>query len=94
MRFVRRWMLALVLLMVAWWPHIATGQLAQAPNYPRDLTTDIAPNPFQFNSVIDIQTAFNAARTAENVQLVTALPMLQLPKQVDWDLMSDNARGL
>jgi len=66
----------------------------QSPNtYPPDPTSDIAWSA-GFSSVIDVQTAFNNARAAENGQLGTSLPSLTLPDQATWDAMTDNEKAL
>jgi len=46
------------------------------------------------NGVADIQSAFNSARSAENSQLGTSIPMMVLPSQVEWDGMSDGEKAL
>jgi hypothetical protein len=44
--------------------------------------------------VADIQAAFNNARTTENTQLSTSIPMLTLPSQTQWDSKSDGEKAL
>jgi hypothetical protein len=60
---------------------------------PPDPTADIPWNT-TYNGVLDIQTAFNVARTQENAQLGTHLPMLALPSQVAWDVLSNGEKAL
>ncbi len=62
-------------------------------SYPPDPTIEIAWTAGT-SSVTDIQTAFNNARTQENAQLGTHLPMLVLPSQATWDGMSNGAKAL
>ena len=57
--------------------------LQNALNYPTDPTADI-PWSGGTSGVADIQAAFNNARTAENSQLGSAIPMLTLPGQTEW----------
>jgi hypothetical protein len=61
--------------------------------YPPDPTADIAWSA-GYGGVADIQVAFNNARTAENSQLGTSLPMLTLPSQAEWDTLSNGERAL
>ena len=56
-------------------------------------TTDIAWNAGT-SGVADIQTAFNNARTQENAQLGTHLPLLTLPSQSAWDALSSSQKAL
>ena len=65
----------------------------KAYSYPTDPTADI-PWACEFSGVNDIQCAFNYARTTENMQLGTSLPMLDLPLQEEWDSMSDGKKVL
>ena len=46
------------------------------------------------NGVADIQAAFNNARTVENNQLGTSVPMMTLPGQTTWNAMSDGEKAL
>jgi uncharacterized protein YkwD len=61
--------------------------------YPPDPTTDIPWNAGT-SSVLDIQAAFNNARTQENAQLGLHLPMLTLPVQLAWDALSNSEKAL
>ena len=61
--------------------------------YPTDPKGDI-PWSCDTSSVTDIECAFNAARSAENNQLGTSLPMLSLPDQGEWDNMTDGERAI
>jgi uncharacterized protein YkwD len=61
--------------------------------YPPDPTSDI-PWSAGMSSVSDIQTAFNSARTEENTQIGTSIPMLTMPSQSTWDGMTDNEKAL
>ena len=65
----------------------------KALSYPPDLSSDIAWSA-GFSGVADIQAAFNHARTVENTQLGTSIPMLTLPSQAAWDGMSDGEKAL
>ena len=69
------------------------GPESLAYSYPPDPTADINWSA-QFNGVADIQAAFNNARTVENGQLGTSVPMLTLPDQATWDGMSDDDKAL
>ncbi|MCU0600098.1 MAG: hypothetical protein MUE70_12695, partial [Desulfobacterales bacterium] len=46
------------------------------------------------NSAADVQTRFNAARTAENAQLGTSIPMMALPSQSTWNSLGDGEKAL
>jgi hypothetical protein len=61
--------------------------------YPTDPSADISWSGGT-SGVADIQSAFNAARAAENAQLGTALPMLTLPNQSTWNAMTDSDKAL
>ncbi len=61
--------------------------------YPSDPSADI-PWSCGISGVESIQCAFNQARSAENNQLGTSLPVLTLPPQTAWDSMSDGEKGL
>jgi uncharacterized protein YkwD len=61
--------------------------------YPLDPTSDI-PWVGDTISVTDIQSAFNNARAVENSQLGSAIPMLTLPSQAEWDAKNDGERAL
>jgi uncharacterized protein YkwD len=66
---------------------------APALSYPPDPTADI-PWSGGTSGVIDIQNAFNHARTVENGQLGLLIPSLSLPAQATWDLLSDSDKAL
>lgn len=61
--------------------------------YPTDLITDVEWNAGT-STLADIEQAFNNGRTQENTQLGIQLPMINLPTQQEWDVMSDDARAL
>ncbi len=62
--------------------------------YPPDLTTDI-PWSAGLNDVSDIQSAFTAARSAENAQLGTSLPSLTIPyDNSEWNSLSNSEKAL
>lgn len=63
-------------------------------SYPPDPTWDIQWPYSTENSVSDIQNRFNLARSAENAQLGSSIPMLLLPSQAIWDAMSDGERAV
>ena len=63
-------------------------------SYPPDPLSDIEWPYSTENSVAAIQSRFNTARTNENSQLGTSIPMLSLPSQSVWDSMSDGERAL
>ncbi len=46
------------------------------------------------SGVSDIEGAFNSAREQENTQLGTSIPLLTLPSQGEWDVMSDGEKAL
>lgn len=63
--------------------------------YPTDPTADIVwLSSCGYSGVASIQCAFNNARSEENEQLDTSLPMLTLPSQAAWDAMSDGGKAL
>ena len=62
-------------------------------SYPPDPTSDISWSAGT-GGVVDIQTAFNDARTLENSQLGTSMPMMTLPDQTQWNGMSDDEKAL
>ncbi len=62
-------------------------------DYPPDPTSDIEWDGDK-SSVADIQGAFNHARTTENTQLGTSVPMMTLPSQAEWDAMGDGEKAL
>ncbi|MGD9384305.1 MAG: hypothetical protein PVH55_09655 [Desulfobacterales bacterium] len=61
--------------------------------FPTDPTADIEWSE-GFSGVADIENAFNNARSTENSQLSTSIPMLSLPSQEQWDRMSDGEKAL
>ena len=65
----------------------------ETKSYYSDLNTDI-PWSGGYNNVSDIQAAYNNARTGENSQLGTSIPMLTMPNQATWDGMSVDEKGL
>lgn len=72
----------------------AAALAPQSPDsFPTDPTADIAWSA-DYAGVADIQAAFNNARTQENAQLGTSLPVMTLPNQATWDSMSDNQKAL
>lgn len=68
-------------------PRAAAAPPRAAGSYPADPTGDTAWAAGTAG-VADIQSAFNAGRTAENAQLGTSLPMLSMPSQAAWNAMS------
>ncbi len=62
-------------------------------SYPPDPIADILWSA-GVNGVSDILSAFNDARSAENNQLGTSIPMLTLPSQSVWNNMTDGERAL
>ena len=62
--------------------------------YPTDPTADTEWPSSSENTVAAIQTRFNTARTNENSQLGTSVPMITMPSQAEWDAMSDNEKAL
>ena len=62
-------------------------------SYPPDLAADI-PWSAGTSGVADIQAAFNHAHALENNQLGTSLPMMTLPDQATWNIMSDGEKAL
>jgi len=62
-------------------------------SYPADPTADI-PWSCGFTGVSDIQCSFNNARSTENSQLGTSLPLLILPTQATWNAISDGEKVL
>jgi uncharacterized protein YkwD len=61
--------------------------------YPLDPTSDI-PWVGDTTSVADIQSAFNNARAVENSQLGSAVSMLTLPSQAEWDAKNEGEKAL
>jgi uncharacterized protein YkwD len=74
-------------------PLVADREFAPAYAYPPDPISDIDWSSGT-NGVADIQAAFNNARTVENGQLGTSLPMMTLPSQTEWNGMNDGAKAL
>ena len=70
-----------------------TPSLDQVLSYPPDPTADI-PWSSGTSTVAHIQAAFNNARTVENNQLGTSIPMMTLPSQTEWNNMSDGEKAL
>lgn len=62
--------------------------------YPEDPTSDTAWPYSSESSVSDIQKRFNTARTNENAQLGSSIPMLALPSQTAWNAMDPNKKAL
>jgi uncharacterized protein YkwD len=60
---------------------------------PADPKADLPWRP-KNGGVVRVQEAFNLARTAENEQLGTNVPMLQMPPQAQWDAMTDGEKAL
>jgi len=72
----------------------ATSLTPLSPSaYPPDPTSDIGWNAGT-SGVADIQNAFNHARTVENSQLGTSIPMMTLPAQSEWNGKSDTEKAL
>ena len=67
--------------------------LWMASTYPTDPTADI-PWSCGFSGRDSIACAFNNARATENTQLGTALPVLTLPVQAEWDAMGEAEKAL
>ncbi len=70
-----------------------TSTFLEPETYPTDPTTDIAWSE-GFLGVADIESAFNNARSTENSQLGTSIPMLSLPSQEEWDNMNGGEKAL
>ncbi|NTU56038.1 MAG: CAP domain-containing protein, partial [Anaerolineales bacterium] len=73
--------------------HPEKNEFIPALSYPPDPTSDIGWSAGT-SGVADIQTAFNNARTVENGQLGSSMPMMTLPNQTQWNGMSDGERAL
>ena len=76
--------------------HSASGDplfLGRFTSYPTDPSADI-PWSCGLSTVDDIECAFNNARSTENTQLGTDLPMLTFPSQAAWNGMSDGEKAL
>jgi hypothetical protein len=67
--------------------------LQNALSYPPDPSSNIAWS-VGTSGVADIQAAFNNARTVENNQLGTSIPMMILPSQTEWNGMNDGEKAL
>jgi hypothetical protein len=63
-----------------------------AANYPADPTGDIGWSG-NWSTTADVQSAFNAARAAENAQLGRTIPAMTLPSQSAWNGMNSTARA-
>ena len=72
--------------------------VVKAQSTPPNLTTDISWSPANFNTVADIQAAFNNARAGETTQLpgqpYYPFPTMTLPAQGTWDGMSNSQKAL
>ena len=76
--------------------------LASSPEQAAlQITSSLSPDPSTDTAwsagtagVADIQTAFNNARTRENSQLGTVIPMLTLPAQTTWNNMTTGEKAL
>lgn len=62
--------------------------------YPGDPVSDLEWPYSSENSVASIQLRFNNGRAAENSQLGTNVPMMQLPSQAEWDAMGAGQKVL
>ncbi len=62
-------------------------------SYPDDPLSDVGWSA-ERSGVGDIETAFNTARKNENAELETAIPMLSLPSQAEWDAMTGDEKAL
>jgi len=62
--------------------------------YPPDPLSDVKWPSSSENSVTAVQNRFNAARTNENSELGTSIPMMSLPSQSAWDTLSDGEKAL
>lgn len=62
--------------------------------YPTDPTSDTDWPYSSENSVSAIESRFNTARTNENSQLGTSVPMITMPSQAVWDGMDDGEKAL
>jgi hypothetical protein len=82
--------MGLLLLMVLWTftPAESRG------DYPADPSADTSWPYSAESRVTDIQSRFNTARANENSQLGSAIPMLALPDQSDWDAKSPGEKAL
>lgn len=80
---------------------ILEGQHVFAETPPDADLASHPPNPTEdiawvggMSGVVNIESAFNHARVVENEQLGTALPMLTLPAQEEWNRMSSGDKAL
>ena len=79
------------LLLFALWIFLPADSPA---DYPADPAADLSwPNSAE-TGVADIQSRFNTARTNENSQLGSSIPMLALPTQSEWDAKSPGEKAL
>ena len=62
--------------------------------YPPDPVSDTEWPYSSENSVAAVQTRFNTARTNENNQLGTSIPMMTLPSQAVWDSLNNGQKAL
>jgi len=62
--------------------------------YPADPTADTEWPYNSESSVTAVQSRFNTARTNENTQLGSSIPMLAMPSQSSWDAMSQGEKAL
>ena len=74
--------------------HLILFSFSILASYPPDPTSDTDWPYSSENSVMDIQTRFNTARTNENSQLGTSIPMLVLPSQAVWNSKNDGEKAL
>jgi len=74
-------------------PRPEQAGLPSALSYSPDPSADI-PWSVGTSGVADVQAAFNNARTVENNQLGTSIPMMTLPDQTQWNSMSDGEKAL
>lgn len=71
---------------------LSLGGFAAYPSYP---SQDIPwSQSCGLSTVDDIECAFNNARSTENTQLGTDLPMLTFPSQAAWDTMHQGEQAL
>ena len=71
-----------------------TGTGAVFAAYPTDPAADLEWPYSSENTVAAVESRFNTARSNENSQLGTSLPMLSLPSQSEWDDMNHNDKAL
>jgi len=78
-------------------PALLLGVLLSPPldaSYPPDPTGDLEWPYNSDSTVAQVQARFNAARTNENSQLGTSVPVMALPSQSAWDAMTDGEKAL